>query len=68
MKPDTFLLTLPNGEKVRCWAKDADKIRHDVMFTGNVFLRRDHGSEVYEYIDPASVEAVHVVGQARHVQ
>jgi hypothetical protein len=50
MKPDTFLLTLPDGQRVRCWRKDAQALRVDVALTGNVFLRRSPGSEVYERV------------------
>ena len=64
----TFILTLPDGKtKVRCWKKDAEAIREDVATTGNVFLMRPEGSEVYERVDPRSMEAVALAPQARHV-
>lgn len=61
------MLTLPDGKRVRCWRRDAAKIREDVARTGNVMLRRPEGSEVYDRVDPLSDEALEVVQQARHV-
>ena len=58
-------LTLPDGRRVTCWRKDAHAIYADVALTGNVFLNRPLGSEVYERVDPVSVEAVELMPQAR---
>lgn len=67
LRPDTFVLTLPDGKPVRCWRREAAAIRRDVFLTGNVFLRQDPATEVYERVDPNSVEAVDHVAVARHV-
>ena len=55
--PDTFLLTLPDGQQVRCWTREADAIRADVRLTGTVILVKDPASEVYERVAPDSSEA-----------
>ena len=67
MRKDTFNLTLPDGRRVTCWRKDAQAIWADVALTGNVFLRRPDGSEVYERVAPESLEAAALTPQARHV-
>ena len=65
---DTFRLTLPDGKVVTCWRREAEAIRLDVAMTGNVFLRQA-GGEVYERVDPASVEAIEMLRTgARQVQ
>jgi hypothetical protein len=66
-KPDTLLLQLPNGEKVRVWRRDAEKIRADYLATGNVFIARAPGDEVYSRIDPTSIEAAALNKHARRV-
>ena len=53
----TFLLTLPNGQHVRCWKKDALAIRADVAKTGDVLLVKPDGSDVYDRIAPDSTDA-----------
>lgn len=55
--PDTFLLTLPDGKRVRCWRREARAIRADVSATGSVILVKDPATEVYERVAPDSVEA-----------
>jgi hypothetical protein len=67
LRPDTFMLTLPNGEKVRCWRREADAIRADVARTGSVILVRDPATEVYDRIAPHSAEAPVARASGRHV-
>lgn len=57
LRPDTFMLTLPDGQKVRCWRKDAENIRRDVQQTGTVRLIRDPLTDVYDWVAADSVEA-----------
>jgi hypothetical protein len=65
---DTFLLTLPDGKRVRCWKKDAADIRRDVTMRGTVYLIRDPETEVYDRVAPDSVEATFMEdGGARRV-
>lgn len=52
-----FWLTLPDKRRVLCWAKDLEAIFDDVRLTGNVYLVKDPGSEVYDRVAPDSVEA-----------
>lgn len=68
VRPNTFVLTLPNGEKVTCWQRDAEAIRRDVLLTGNVILIKDPLSEVYERVAPDSVEAPKLREHGRHVK
>jgi hypothetical protein len=67
LRPDTVLMPLPNGQKVRVWRKDIPKYRHDILVHGNVFLRRPKGAEVYERVDPESIEAAELTPGARRV-
>lgn len=67
IRPDTFLLTLPSGERVRCWTKDAGLLRQDVRAGGSVYLVRDPATEVYDRIAPDSVEATTARAVGRHV-
>lgn len=63
LRPDTFQLTLPNGEKVRCWRRQANEIYLDVHATGNVYLMLDQATGVYERLPPGTVmppDAKHV--------
>lgn len=55
--PGTFLLTLPSGERVLCWAREAEAIRSDVRKTGTVHLIKDTRDDVYSRVAPESVEA-----------
>lgn len=55
--PDTFLLTLPNGDTAVCWTREAEAIRRDVYLTGTVILVKDPAADVYERVAPDSVEA-----------
>lgn len=54
LRPDTFQLTLPSGEKVRCWRRQAAEIYLDVKATGSVALMLDHASGVYERLPPGT--------------
>jgi hypothetical protein len=67
-RPDTFMLTLPDGRKVRCWRRDAQAIREDVALTGNVILVQAPGSEVYDRVAPGSLEAAALAPHARRVR
>lgn len=67
LPPDTFLLTLPDGRKVTCWRRDAAAIRRDVETTGNVFLSRPDGGEVYDRIDPRSLESAALTPGAERI-
>lgn len=51
------MLELPNGQHVRCWKREGEAIRRDVMLTGNVYLVKDPATEVYNRVAPDSVEA-----------
>lgn len=64
---DTFLFTLPDGQRVRCWEKDRAAIQADVRRSGNVFLIRDPGTEVYDRVAPESIEAAAMTPMARRV-
>lgn len=66
LRPDTVLIPLPSGQRVRVWRKDLPALRSDILVHGNLFLRRPQGSEVYERIDPASIEAAEMTPGARH--
>lgn len=67
LRPDTFLLTLPDGKKVVCWQREAEAIRADVHATGSVILIKDPASEVYERVAPDSAEAPVLREHGRHV-
>lgn len=67
VRRDTFMLTLPNGKKVRCWRRDAAAIREDVARFGNVMLVKDDGEDVYKRVDPFSIDAFALEPHARRV-
>lgn len=56
-RPGTFELTLPNGEKVRCWQKDAVAIRADILRDANVCLIRDPLTGVYDRVEADVLKA-----------
>lgn len=62
------MLTLPDGKRVRCWRKDRSLIRMDVALTGSVMLVRDLETEVYDRVDPSSMQAQNLLPTARHVR
>jgi hypothetical protein len=67
MRRGTFELTLPDGKKVRCWRRDRIALKLDVALTGQVYLRRPPGSEVWERVDPASIEGREMEPRARRI-
>lgn len=63
----TQLLTLPDGRVVRIWRREAQLIKADVAATGSVMLVRSVGTDVYERVAPASLEARSLEPFARRV-
>ena len=56
LRPDTFLLTLPSGQVVRCWQRQREAIREERRRYGSVMLVNDPDPEVYRFIPSGSVE------------
>lgn len=52
----TFMLTLPDGRRVRCWQRDEPAIRADVRATGSVMLVKSPDADVYERVPPRTLE------------
>lgn len=55
-RPDTFQMTLPSGQIVRCWQRQREAIRAEVERFGAVMLLNDEDPEVYRFIPRDSVE------------
>ncbi len=65
VRPDTFMLTLPSGQIVRCWQHQREAIREETRRYGNVMLVNDADPEVYRFIPRADPEYEIFSGTAR---
>ena len=62
LRPDTFELTLPDNQKVRCWVKDIARIRLELagiragLQESIILVRSDKDPEVFDHIPWDSAE------------
>lgn len=65
VRPDTFLLTLPSGQIVRCWQRQREAIREERRRFGSIMLVNDPDPEVYRFIPRRDPEYALRQDQAR---
>lgn len=56
VRPDTFMLTLPSGQVVRCWQRQREAIREETRRFGSIMLVNDDDPEVYRFVPRADPE------------
>ncbi len=56
VRPDTFMLTLPSGQLVRCWQRQREAIREETRCYGSIMLVNAEDPEVYRFIPRADPE------------
>ena len=65
VRPDTFLLSLPSGQVVRCWQRQREAIREERRRYGDIMLVNDPDPEVYRFVPRGTEEYRLRAGTAR---